>query len=148
MQISPVNYQYAPNAYTNAPVSANNKAEELKTDDTQNIGECATCASRRYQDDSNDGGVSFQSPTHVSPEGSAAAVMSHEREHMSRNAAFAKAENREVVSSSIQIFTAVCPECGRVYTSGGVTRTVTRAKNDDDVMSVIDVLSGKKKANA
>ena len=44
-------------------------------------GECLTCDSRRYVDQSDDSGVSFQTPTHVSPEDSFAAVRAHEMEH-------------------------------------------------------------------
>ncbi|MDP4125178.1 MAG: hypothetical protein Q8917_19135, partial [Bacillota bacterium] len=40
----------------------------------------------------------------------------------------ASAEGRKVVSQSVTLHTGVCPECGRVYVSGGETRTVT--KND------------------
>lgn len=90
------------------------------------IEECKTCEARRYQDGSGDPGVSFKSPTHVSPENAGAAVMSHEQEHVTRQRASAAREGREIVSQSVQIFTAVCPECGKTYVSGGVTRTVSR----------------------
>jgi len=36
-----------------------------------------------------------------------------------------------VVSQTVQINTAVCPECGRRYVSGGKTTTVTRENPDD-----------------
>jgi len=39
-------------------------------------------------------------------------------------------EGREVVFQSVQIHTAICPECGRVYVSGGKTTTVTAEKPD------------------
>ena len=45
-------------------------------------GECKTCASRTYQDKSDDPSVSFQSPTHISPQASGTAVMAHEQEHV------------------------------------------------------------------
>lgn len=73
-------------------------------------------------------GVSFKAPTHISPNNAAAAVSAHENEHVSREQAKAKQENREVLSQSVQIYTAVCPECGKVYVSGGKTRTVTASK--------------------
>ncbi|MCL2168784.1 MAG: hypothetical protein FWB74_02020, partial [Defluviitaleaceae bacterium] len=47
-------------------------------------GECITCDSRRYVDDSTDSGVSFQVPTHISPEQSFSKVRAHEYEHLRR----------------------------------------------------------------
>ncbi|MCL2381286.1 MAG: hypothetical protein FWC64_06795 [Treponema sp.] len=90
---------------------------------------CATCDSRRYQDVSNDSSVSFQTPTHISPEKSAAAVRAHEYEHVANEQARADREGRRVVSQTVMLFSAICPECSRVYTSGGETRTVTAEDN-------------------
>jgi ribosomal protein L32 len=87
--------------------------------------ECQTCKNRKYQDDSNDGSVSFQAPTHISPGAASSAVASHEREHVSHEQAKAKQEDRRIVSQTVTLHTAICPECGRVYVSGGVTRTLT-----------------------
>lgn len=92
--------------------------------------ECHTCENRKYQDGSNDPGVSFKSPTTLSPEKAASAVRSHENEHVSRERASAKREGREVVSQSVSYHSAVCPECGRVYVSGGTTETVTKKQLD------------------
>ena len=39
-------------------------------------------------------------------------------------------EGKEVVFQSVQIKTAICPECGRVYVSGGKTTTVTMDPSD------------------
>jgi hypothetical protein len=94
--------------------------------------ECKTCASRKYQDQSDDSSVSFQAPTHVAAGQSAAAVTSHEREHVANENAKAKRENREVIQSSVSIHYAICPECGRTYAAGGETRTVTKAANKDE----------------
>ena len=91
--------------------------------------ECQTCAERKYQDGSNDPGVSFKAATHLSPEEAATAVRGHEMEHVVRNQAKAAREDREIVSQSVIIHTDICPECGRVYTSGGTTRTVTRGNS-------------------
>lgn len=101
-----------------------------KVSPVTDIPECQTCASRRYQDGSNDPGVSFKSPTKMSPSQAAGAVISHEREHYSRESSDAEENDREVVSNDIQIFTSVCPECGKTYVSGGETTTVTRAKQE------------------
>ena len=90
--------------------------------------ECQACKERKYQDGSNDPGVSFKAPGHISPESSAAVVMSHEQEHVGNEQAKANQEDREVISQSVRLFTSVCPECGKAYVSGGETRTTTASK--------------------
>ena len=87
--------------------------------------ECQTCKERTYQDGSNDPGVSFKAPGHISPESSGAVVMAHEQEHVGNEQANAKKDGSRVVSQSVRLFSAVCPECGKVYVSGGETRTTT-----------------------
>lgn len=94
-------------------------------------GECETCKNRKYQDGSDDPGVSFKNATKISPEAVASAVRGHEMEHVYRNRAKAAREDREVVSQSVVIKTAICPECGKSYVAGGETKTVTRAKQAD-----------------
>lgn len=86
--------------------------------------ECQTCKNRKYQDGSNDPGVSFKTPTRLSPESAPSAVRSHEYEHVSHARTQALQEDKEIVSQSVTYHTAVCPECGRNYISGGTTRTV------------------------
>lgn len=90
--------------------------------------ECATCASRKYVDGSNDGSVSYQTPTHISPEDSATKVRSHEQEHVVNEQLYAEQDGREVVSQNVEIHSAICPDCGCSYTSGGLTTTQTRDK--------------------
>ena len=90
-------------------------------------GKCETCEKRKYQDGSDDMGVSFQTPTRVAPEQVASAVRGHEQEHVVREQAKAQREDRKVVSQSVTLHTAICPECGDVYVSGGTTRTTTKA---------------------
>ena len=104
--------------------------------------ECETCKKRKYQDESDDPGVSFQTPTNVAPEQAASAVRGHELEHVVREQAKAREEGRKVVSQSVTIHTGICPECGDVYVTGGTTRTVTKAdpaqeaqQEDDDKKS-------------
>ena len=89
-------------------------------------GECQTCKERKYQDGSNDPGVSYQTPTNIDPAQAASAVRGHEQEHVVREQAKAQREGREVVSQSVTLHTDICPECGKVYISGGTTRTTTR----------------------
>lgn len=95
-------------------------------------GKCQTCEKRKYQDESDDMGVSFQTPTRIAPEQVAAAVRGHENEHVVREQAKARQEDRKVVSQSVTLHTEICPECGKPYISGGTTRTVTKADNTDE----------------
>lgn len=90
-------------------------------------GECQTCKERKYQDGSNDPGVSFKTATKLSPESAATAVRGHEYEHVVREQAKAEREDRKVVRQSVTLHNEICPECGKVYVSGGETRTVTKA---------------------
>ena len=94
--------------------------------------ECQTCEERKYQDGSDDAGVSYQTPTHIAPEQAASAVRGHEMEHVVRERASAEREDRRVVSQSVSMHTAICPECGRVYVSGGTTRTTTASDPKPD----------------
>ena len=94
-------------------------------------GECETCESRKYQDGSDDMGVSFQTPTNIKPEQAASAVRGHEMEHVYREQAKADREGRKVVSQNVTMHTEICPECGKSYVSGGTTRTVTKADTDN-----------------
>ena len=94
-------------------------------------GECQTCKERKYQDGSDDMGVSFQTPTNIAPEQAASAVRGHENEHVVRERAKADREDRRVVSQSVTLHTDICPECGKAYVSGGTTRTVTAAEREN-----------------
>ena len=94
---------------------------------------CQTCKNRRYKDVSNDPSVSYQAPTRISPGQAATAVMSHEREHVSHEQARADREGRRVISQTVTLRTAACPECGRIYVSGGTTRTVTAKDNSGEI---------------
>lgn len=102
------------------------RLDKLKSD--ENDGDCETCKNRRYQDVSDDPGVSFKSASKISHGNVGAAVRGHEQEHVVRERAKAEREDREVVSQSVVIKTAICPECGKSYVAGGETTTVTRSK--------------------
>ncbi len=104
-----------------------------KTKSAQEVAEeaeCQTCKERKYQDGSDDPGVSFKSPAHIDPDMAGAMVRGHENEHVVRERAKADQEDRKVVSQSVTYHTAICPECGRVYVSGGTTRTVTAGQTE------------------
>lgn len=100
-------------------------------------GECQTCEKRKYQDGSDDMGVSYQTPTNIKPEQAAAAVRGHEMEHVYREQAKAEREGRKVVSQTVTMHTEICPECGTAYVSGGTTRTVTKADTDNSAQQDI-----------
>ena len=68
-----------------------------ETKETQKA-ECQTCKERKYMDQSNEGDVSFQAPTHIAPGQAAAKVMSHEREHVQNAVAEGQKENKRLVS--------------------------------------------------
>ncbi|WP_294158122.1 hypothetical protein [uncultured Selenomonas sp.] len=93
--------------------------------------ECETCKRRKYQDGSDEM-VSFKAVGHIDPGNAASVVMSHEQEHVSNAYQKAKDNNGEVVRASVRLKTAVCPECGRTYISGGETTTQIRYYNEDN----------------
>lgn len=110
-----------------APKAAGMSTGVEDTQKTASEAECQTCKKRKYQDGSDDPGVSFKTPSHIDPGQSSAAVRGHELEHVVRERARAEKEGRRVISQSVTMQTGICPECGRIYTAGGVTRTVTAA---------------------
>lgn len=91
--------------------------------------ECETCKERKYQDGSDEM-VSFKAAAHISPEASAAAVRSHEQEHVSNAYKKAALGGGKVLQASVRLQTAVCPECGRSYVAGGTTATKIQYKED------------------
>lgn len=109
----------------NAPQDVKSPAEVMAE------SECQTCKERKYQDGSDDPGVSFKTPAHIAPEQAASVVRGHEMEHVVREQAKAAQEDREVVQQSVMLHTAICPECGVAYVSGGTTRTTTVAENQN-----------------
>ena len=107
------------------------RPDDVKTpQEVMEDSECKTCAERKYQDGSDDPGVSFKTAAHISPDQAAAKVRSHEYEHVVREQAKAEREDKEVVSQSVRLHTSICPECGRSYVSGGVTNTVTKGSTE------------------
>ncbi len=107
----------------------NKTAAGIEKKDINKINDCKTCSERKYQDVSDDGGVSFQSATKINPTQVASKVMGHEKEHYTREQTKAKIEGKEVVRNDIRLSNSICPECGKVYVSGGVTETVTKKES-------------------
>lgn len=93
--------------------------------------ECQTCKNRKYVDGSDEM-VSYKTPSRISPERAASAVRAHEQEHV--NNAYSKAAegNGRVLSATVNLKTAVCPECGRSYVAGGTTRTQIKYYNEEN----------------
>lgn len=115
-----------------------NRIKNLKSrinEKSSGDGECQTCANRKYQDGSDDPGVSFKSASKISGNVESA-VRGHEQEHVTRNRAAAEREGREIVYQSVIIKRAICPECGESYVSGGETTTVTRSKPAEETSAV------------
>ena len=94
--------------------------------------ECETCKRRKYKDGSDENDVSFQSAQHISPENSGARVMAHEKEHVANAYEKASKAGGKVLQASVTLQTSVCPECGRVYVSGGLTKTRIMYPNEEN----------------
>ena len=94
--------------------------------------ECQTCKNRKYVDGSDEANVSFKSAAHVSPQAASSAVRAHEGQHVSNAYSKAAKDGGKVMQASVAIHTAVCPECGRTYVSGGTTTTRIKYSNEDN----------------
>lgn len=94
---------------------------------------CQACSERKYQDGSNDAGVSFKAATNIAPEAAASLVRAHEQQHVSHERANAH-EKGLTAMSTVKIHTDICPECKKIYVSGGTTTTQFKA----DPSKVID----------
>lgn len=94
--------------------------------------DCETCKNRKYQDGSDESNVSFKAASHVSPESAASRVRAHENEHVSNAYKKAAKDNGKVMNASVTIQTSICPECGRTYVSGGLTKTSIKYSNEDN----------------
>jgi len=131
------NASVASNAKNNTPINAadnvdtNMSVDSKKVDKTEPNYECQTCENRKYQDGSDEN-VSFKAATNIAPEAAASAVRGHEQEHVSNAYDKAERDNGKVISATVQIHTACCPECGKVYVSGGTTRTTIKYANEEN----------------
>jgi hypothetical protein len=91
--------------------------------------ECQTCKNRKYQDGSDEN-VSYKAAAHISSYAAGSAVRAHEGEHVSNAYDKASQVDGKVVSVAVSIHTAICPECGRTYISGGTTNTMIQYPNE------------------
>lgn len=100
-----------------------NPDDQVKGGHKSSPSECKTCKSRKYQDGSNETDVSFKAPGHISPQASAGTVRAHEQQHVSNAYQKAAKGDGKVISATVSLRTAICPECGTAYVAGGETRT-------------------------
>ena len=91
------------------------KADVEKPGRNPSPAECVTCQNNEM--------VSFKSASHISPQASSSRVRAHEQEHVTNAYNKAAQNNGKVLSATVSLRTAVCPECGTVYTAGGTTTT-------------------------
>ena len=119
--------QVAGNVYDSSRVDETSVSDaKLRQLKRSGAVECEACKTRKYQDGSNESDVSFKAPGHISASKSAATVMSHEQEHVQNAYEKAAKGNGKVVSATVSLKTAICPECGRSYVAGGVTNTMIK----------------------
>ena len=122
------------NAYDTTSSAINNPGEStiIAPGRKSSPSECQTCKERKYQDKSNESNVSFKTASHISPQSALGAVRAHEGEHVAN--AYNKAAQRDgkVINASVSIHTAICPECGRTYVSGGTTSTQIKYFNEEN----------------
>ncbi len=114
-----------------SPLSTDKVNEQKRTGKAETKGECQTCKERKYVDGSDEGNVSFKAPGHIAPEASASVVMSHEKEHVANAKREGNKPGNELISASVSLKTAICPECGRSYVAGGTTRTLIKYGDSD-----------------
>ncbi len=93
--------------------------------------ECQTCKARKYVDGSNEADVSFKAPGHIDPGQSYSKVMSHEQEHVANARQKTAGDDAELVSATVSLKIAICPECGRSYVAGGTTNTMIKYNEEN-----------------
>lgn len=130
-----------------SPVNKIGRVAPLGQKETINVektqpSECQTCKERKYIDVSNEADVSFQSPTHVSPEASFTAVAAHEQEHVSNAVAEGSKTDAKLISASVSYQMGICPECGTPYIAGGTTRTTMQYNESNPYESARKSLEG------
>ncbi len=131
--VGAIGYGIQPYGYDSTASTVKNPGESLQAQPGRKSSpaECQTCANRKYKDGSDEM-VSFKSAAHISPQASASRVMAHEQEHVANAYSKAAQKNGRVLQANVSLQTAVCPECGRSYVSGGTTRTQIQYKNEEN----------------
>ncbi len=122
-----------------AQVGVNQTEETKKAEEESRLpgskkvkpSECMTCKNRKYVDGSDEGNVSFKAPGHISPKSSAAMVSAHEQQHVANARREGSKDNAKLMSASVTLKLAVCPECGTSYVAGGVTSTTIKYSEEN-----------------
>lgn len=116
---------------TGKPIMNPGESTKVSPGRKSSPAECETCKNRKYQDGSDEM-VSFKSAAHISPQASASKVRAHEQEHV--NNAYSKAAKAggKVLSATVTMKTAICPECGSSYVAGGTTATKIQYPNESN----------------
>ena len=115
----------------NKPILNPNVSTEKAPGRISSPAECETCKNRKYVDGSDEM-VSFKTAQHIPQAAVATRVRAHEQEHVSNAYTKAAQDNGKVLQASVAIHTAICPECGRTYVSGGTTTTRIAYYNEDN----------------
>lgn len=118
-------------AEASKPIKNPGESTEVQPGKKSSPAQCETCKERKYQDGSDEM-VSFKSPSHISPNAAGTAVRAHEQEHVTNAYKKAAEKDGQVVNCSVSIHTAICPECGRSYVSGGTTQTSIKYSNESN----------------
>ena len=113
------------------PIVNPGESTEIQPGKKVSPAECQTCKERKYQDGSDEM-VSFKSAQHISPTAAASRVRAHEQEHVANAYEKAAKDNGKVLQASVSIHTAICPECGRTYVSGGETNTKIEYSHEEE----------------
>lgn len=131
--VGAIGYGVQPYGYDAGTSTVKNPGESMQAQPGRKSSpaECETCANRKYKDGSDEM-VSFKSAAHISPQQSASRVMAHEQEHVANAYSKAAQKNGRVLQASVSLQTAICPECGRSYVSGGTTRTQIQYSNEEN----------------
>ena len=111
------------------PVNTDNSVDSSTK--IESTGECKTCASRSYVDGSDENNVSFKTPGKIAPEQSYAMVSTHERQHVSNAIKKGNRPGAKLISASVTLKMATCPECGKRYVAGGLTTTQIKYDNSN-----------------
>ena len=113
------------------PVVNPGESDQVKPGKRVSPAECETCKERKYQDGSDEM-VSFKSAQHISPTEAGSRVRAHEQEHVANAYEKAAKDGGKVLQASVSIHTAICPECGRTYVSGGETNTKIEYSHEEE----------------
>ncbi len=113
------------------PIVNPGESTEVRPGKRVSPAECQTCKERKYQDGSDEM-VSFKSAQHISPTEAGNRVRAHEQEHVVNAYEKASEKGGKVLQASVSIHTAICPECGRTYVSGGETNTKIQYSNEEE----------------